>query len=37
MSVSFTIQSLMHVMYGYQPPNHDPDGDSDGTIIVIKP
>jgi Tol biopolymer transport system component/PKD repeat protein len=35
-AVSFTVQSVAHVMYVYQPPNHDPDGDSDGTTIIIR-
>ena len=34
-TVSFTVQSVAHVMYVYLPPNHDPDGDSDGTTIVF--
>jgi hypothetical protein len=35
-SVSFTVSDVVHPEYGYQPSsNHDPDGDSDGTTIIV--
>jgi subtilisin family serine protease len=35
-SVTFSISSLTHATLGYQPSaNHDPDGDSDGTTLVL--
>jgi PKD repeat protein len=33
---TFTIQTVEHVAYVYRGPNHDPDGDSDGTTITVK-
>jgi hypothetical protein len=33
---TFTIRTVEHVAYAYQGPNHDPDGDSDGTTITLK-
>jgi len=33
---SFTIQSVERVAYVYRGPNHDPDGDSNGTTITVK-
>ena len=36
-TISFSVQSAAHVMYVYFLTNHDPDGDSDGTTIVLKP
>jgi len=35
-TISFSVQSAVHVMYVYSLSNHDPDGDSDGTRIVLK-
>lgn len=35
-SVTFTVTSVTHASLAYAPgDNHDPDGDSDGTVIVI--
>ena len=35
-SVTFTVQSVTKSGYPYAPAaNHDPDGDSDGTVIVV--
>jgi len=34
-SVTFTITSLTRSGYVYTLPNHDPDGDSNGTVIVV--
>ena len=33
---TFTIQTIEHVAYVYRGPNHDPDGDSNGTAITVK-
>ena len=33
---TFTIRSLEHAVYVYRGPNHDPEGNSDGTTITIK-
>ena len=33
---TFTIQTVEHAAYVYRGPNHDPDGDSNGTIITFK-
>jgi PKD repeat protein len=33
---TFTIQTLAHGAYVYQGPNHDPDGDSNGTTVTFK-
>jgi PKD repeat protein len=35
-SASFTIQTIELVAYVYAGPNHDPDGDSNGTTITLK-
>jgi PKD repeat protein len=35
-AATFTIQTLEHPAYVYRGPNHDPDGDSDGTRITIR-
>jgi len=35
-TTSFTVQTLEHLLYVYRLPNHDPDGDSNGTIITFK-
>jgi PKD repeat protein len=35
-STTFTIQTIEHAVYAYRGPNHDPDGDSDGTRITLK-
>jgi len=35
-SVTFTVDSISYSGYDYQPgDNHDPDGDSDGTLIIV--
>lgn len=35
-SVTFTVDNVTHASNSYQPgDNHDPDGDSDGTTIVV--
>jgi hypothetical protein len=34
-SVTFTVQSVTRYSYAYAPANHDPEGDSNGTRIVI--
>ena len=35
-SVTFTVTSVAAAGYGYdQGANHDPDGDSNGTVIVL--
>ena len=35
-SVTFTVDGVSHASLTYQQPdNHDPDGDSDGTIITV--
>lgn len=38
-SITFTVDNVIHASYTYdQTANHDPDGDSDGTVItVVKP
>jgi hypothetical protein len=38
-SVTFTVSDVSHATHTYQlADNHDPDGDSDGTqIVVYKP
>ena len=33
---TFTIRTVEHVVYVYRGPNHDPDGDSNGTAITFK-
>ena len=33
---TFTIRTLEHAVYVYGGPNHDPEGNSDGTTITIK-
>ena len=33
---TFTIRTIEHMAYAYQGPNHDPDGDSNGTTITFK-
>jgi serine protease AprX len=35
-SVTFTVNNVTHATYTYQPSsNHDPDGDSNGTVITV--
>ena len=34
-SAVFTVDSITHASLAYDSANHDPDGDSDGTTIII--
>jgi hypothetical protein len=36
-SATFTVSAIAHASLTYQPAaNHDPDGDSNGTTIVVR-